>query len=465
MTIAPNAQPLAADLTVLSGIITGTVALPGEPGYDRCTPWNVAVPVTPAAVISAANATDVAETVRFARAAGLRVAVQTTGHGASPVADDTILVLTADLDQCVVDPATATARVGAGVTWQRVMDEATPHGLAPLAGSSPDVGVVGFLTGAGIGPLVRTHGLSSDHVLSFDLVTGNGEMVHVTPDTQPELFWGLRGGKSTLGIVTAVEFSMPAISEFYAGTLFFDGADADVVVQGWRRWTAEMPHHASTSLALLQLPPLPHVPAPLAGRFTVAVRFASVADAETAAAVLAPMRAVAPALIDTAGMMPYAAMAAIHADPVDPMPTREHTALLRELTPETVQTLLEVAGPRAESPQVIVELRLLGGALNRPTAHPSAFCHRDAEYSLLAIGVLAPPIADAVGVHGTAVLQAMAPWSTGGALPNFGSAADPDRVARSYDDDTRTRLAELADRHDPDGVLRCGLAVRSGGVV
>jgi FAD/FMN-containing dehydrogenase len=97
-----------------------------------------------------------------------------------------------------------TARVGGGVTWQTVLDAATPHGLAPMCGSAPAVGVVGYLTGGGIGPLVRTVGLSADHVRAFELVTGWGQVLRVTPDEHADLFWGLRGGNSMFGIVTAV---------------------------------------------------------------------------------------------------------------------------------------------------------------------------------------------------------------------------------------------------------------------
>jgi FAD/FMN-containing dehydrogenase len=123
------------------------------------------------------------------------VAVQATGHGAVPIGADTILVHTSGLSGCVVDVSGRSARVGAGATWQQVLDAATPYGLAPLCGSAPGVGVVGYLTGGGIGPLARSVGLSADHVRAFDLVTGSGEVLHVTPDEHGDLSWGVRGGR------------------------------------------------------------------------------------------------------------------------------------------------------------------------------------------------------------------------------------------------------------------------------
>lgn len=443
--------------------VAAPVALPGEVGYERATPWNLAATVQPAAVVLAATAYDIANTVGFAAARGYRVAVQATGHGAMAVAPDTILVLTSEMTGVTVDPVARTARVAAGATWQQVLDAAAPHGLAGLGGSAPSVGVVGFLTGAGIGPLVRTVGLSSDYVRSFELVTGAGELLRASPEENAELFWGLRGGKSTLGIVTAVEIDLLPIAEFYGGAVYFDGADAGIVLREWAGWCADLSESVSTSIALQQLPSMPGVPEPLAGRLTVAVRYAAVGDFAEAERLLAPMRAIATPVLDTVAVMPYAAIGAVHADPVDPMPIFEHHTLLRELTAETVEVLLDAAGPESGSVQTIVEIRMLGGALAREGRHRSAFCHRDAAFAVSTIGALVPPIADAVMPQAGALIVALSPWSSGGQLANFAPSEDAGRAARVYDEETRHWLAALADRHDPAGVFRCGPVVRSMG--
>src|SRR5690606_18447476 len=135
------------------------------------------------------------------------------------------LVQTSAMKHCDVDRRARTARVGAGARWQDVIDAAAPHGLAPVAGSAPGVGVVGYLTGGGIGPLVRSVGLSSDHVRSFDVVTGEGRLFRATPHENADLFWGLRGGKATLGIVVGAEIDLLPIPEFYGGAVYFDGPD------------------------------------------------------------------------------------------------------------------------------------------------------------------------------------------------------------------------------------------------
>lgn len=455
------AAPPGTDPTpALRDAVTGIVAGPGEPGYDRATPWRLDVSVEPRAVVVATTAADVSATMRVAAAYGFTVAVASTGHGALPIDESSILVVTSALTGCTVDAQARTARIGAGVRWQEVIDLTAPHGLTPIVGSAPDVGVAGFLTGGGVGPLVRSVGLASDRVRSFDLVTGTGEQLHVTPAEHPDLFWGLCGGKGTLGIVTEVEIELLPITHFYGGALYFDGADAPSVLRAWQQWSANLPAYADTSIAFLQLPDAPAVPPPLAGKFTVAVRYATLTDQQRAEHTLAPMRAVAEPIVDSIGETPYSEIRSVHSDPVDPMPAHERHTLLSDLTVDGVETLLATAGPDSGSPQAITEVRLLGGALSR-SDRPSAFCHRTATYSLLLIGVLAPAVADAVPVHSAAVMDAMAPWSTGRELPNFSPAADPAGLARCYDEATIARLAALAEDHDPAGVLRVGHVVRT----
>jgi len=455
------AAPADAPLAGLRERLTGDVALPGEAGYGLATPWNVAVPVTPRAVVSAASGQDVAETVRFARAHGLRIAVQRTGHGATPVGEDTLLVHTGRLDECTVHADEAWIRVGAGVVWQQVLDAATPHGLAPLCGSAPGVGVVGFLTGGGLGPMARTYGVSADHVRALEVVTGDGRLRRATPTEHPELFWGLRGGKATLGIVTAVEFDVPRLSEFYGGCLYFDGEDATAVLHAWREFCADLPEQGTTSAAFVQLPPLPEVPPPLAGRLTIAVRFVWTGDPAAGERLLAPVRAAAVPVIDAVARQPYAAIGAVHADPVDPMPSHEDLTLLHGLPAEALDALIAAAGPGSGSRQTIVELRQLGGAVARAPRHRSAFSHRDAAFTLAAIGVPAGPGAEAVRSDARRITDAAAPWSTGGGLPNFGPSVDPDRIARCYDPETLRWLGTLAEQYDPAGVFDVGQAVRS----
>jgi FAD/FMN-containing dehydrogenase len=457
-----GSAPIPGDIALLRTRLEGTVSLPGEAGYELSESWNTAVQLRPRAVVSVADGEDIAHTVGFAACHGYRVAVQCTGHGAvSMGGDDVLLIHTGRLDELQIDPVARIARIGAGLTWRPVVEAAARHGLAPNIGSAIDVGVIGFLTGGGIGPLVRAFGVSSDWITAFDVVTGNGELLHVTPDHHADLFWGLRGGKSTLGIVSAVEIALVPCTQIYGGALYYNASDADQVMHRWADWTRQLPEHANTSIALIRLPDLPTVPPPLAGRLNVAVRFASTQSASVCEPLLAAMRAVATPVMDTVSQLPYKEIGAVHADPRDPGPVSQQTTLLRELPDAAVDALLALVGPDADSPQTLAEIRLLGGAYARPATHASAFSHRAAAYSLLVIG--RPTTAEKacqLTEHASTVLAAMGLWSTGGMLPNFADVDDPRTAVHRYDPPTLVGLSALGDRYDPAGVFRVGQVIR-----
>ncbi|HET6876406.1 MAG TPA: FAD-binding oxidoreductase [Jatrophihabitans sp.] len=448
----------SAPYNLLRGRVAGTVAEPYEAAYEELvTPWNLAIEMRPAAVVAARSAEDVRATVAFANEHGLRVGVQATGHGAvSSLAGD-ILVVTRGLDEVTVYAEQRWARVGAGVKWLRLIEAAAPHGLAPLNGSSSDVGIVGYITGGGVGPMTRTFGLAVDRVRAFDVVTGDGVLRRVTPDQHPDLFFALRGGKGAGGIVTAVEFDLLPISTFYGGAVYFDGADIPAVIDRWRSWSQTLPELATTSFAILNLPDAPGFPPPLAGRMSIAVRFMWLGDEAEGARLLDEMRAVGPVILDDAAVKPYAAVDSVHADPVDPMPATDPAMLLTDFPDEAVARFLERVGPGSGSPQIMVEIRQLGGAYAREGRHPSAFVHRDARFSLLAVGIAVDP---RVLPHAHALFAALGDWDTGGIWPNFGAPHDDATARRAYDTATLERLAAVAERYDPEAVLAANAFAR-----
>ena len=189
------------------------MVLPADDGWDGARQaWNLLADQRPEAVVLAEGADDVAATVRFARDNGLRVAVQATGHAALGIAsfEDTILLKTSRMNGVEVDPDARRARVDAGAIWGDVAAAAAGHGLAGLSGSARDVGVVGYTLGGGHGWLARKHGIASNNVRAVDLVTADGEHVRADQDQNPDLFWALRGGGGSFGVVTSLEFDSGA---------------------------------------------------------------------------------------------------------------------------------------------------------------------------------------------------------------------------------------------------------------
>ena len=436
----------------LDAALTGSVHTPDDPEYATLSsPWLLTAPMQPAAVAAVRTAEDVVATVRFAREHGCTVGVQATGHGAVSSLAGHILVVTSGLDEVTVHPQ-GWARVGAGVKWLRLLEAAAPYGLAALNGSTTDVGIVGYTTGGGVGPLARTFGIAADKVRAFDVVTGDGTLRRVTPTEHPDLFFALRGGKGAAGIVTAVEFDLVHLPTFYGGAVYYAAEDVGAVIARWRPWSESLPEQGTTSFALFQLPEMPGVPPELAGRMTLAVRFAWTGDAQEGRRLLDELRQVAPVVLDDATLRPYAEIDAVHADPVDPMPVVDPAILLDGFTDQAAEQLLAVAGPGSGSPQLMVEVRALGGAYARAPQHPDAFCHRSARFSLLSVGF---PEMGAME-HSERLFAAMARWDNGKVWPNFGPAHDGRSARRAYDEETLERLADVVTTYDPDGVLQIG---------
>jgi hypothetical protein len=473
------------------------IVRPGDAGWDEARQaWNLAVDQRPAAVARPRDAGEVAAALAFAKREGLKVAVQATGHGAPALGgaqDGTLLLKVDRLGSVEIDAAARTARVGAGALWGDVAVQAGAHGLAALHGSSIDVGVVGYTLGGGIGWLSREHGLASEHVTAIELVTADGELRRLTADGDAadgelrrvdagstatdgsphrrgadgdaagsgsgrtaidrELFWALRGGGGGFGVVTALEFGLVPLTHVYAGTLFWPGELAREVFNAYREWAANAPDEVTSTIRLLHLPDLPFVPEPLRDRPVVDVCVSFAGEEADGEALVAPLRAVAPPLIDTLGTIPAPQLVRLHGDPEQPVPGLGHHTVLRELTPAAIDALVETAGHASGSPLLGVELRQLGGALGRKPANAGALGAIDGAYIVYGIGSpRSPESAQAIAERLDLVVGALAPWSTGGAFLNMAERPDG-AAARAFDAPTRARLDALKAAIDPDALL------------
>lgn len=452
-TLSPMTIPFThQDAADLADRVTGPVLLADDPRLaDEARGQFLFLSHSPDITVGAATESDVVEAVRFAIAHDLPVHVQSTGHGTHDHIDRGMLITTRRLDHLHVDPASRTATVGAGLRWRTVADAAAPYDLAPITGSAPAVGVVGFLLGGGLGPLARSHGFGSDWVRSVRLVTGAGELVTASDTENSELFWALRGGKSGFGVVTQVTIELAEIPSLYAGSLTFSAEHIADVLRAWSRWSRDVPDTVTSSVAVIRFPDVEQIPAPMRGATVLSVRVAVPNAAEDAEAIVAPLRETAPAMADDIGPMPLTEMGRIHNDPEDPSPMHAWSSahLLRTFDDAFLESFIGSFGADGETPLTVVELRHIG--TERP-APDTAADGRDGTYLFSALGI-SPTAQDELYASSLAPFLAEAEqWAAPQTPVNFLADVPIDEVtARAWSAENAERLRAIRAQTNPNG--------------
>jgi FAD/FMN-containing dehydrogenase len=426
-----------------------TLIRPDDPSFAAATSgFNTAVQHTPDLVAAVESAEDAVEAVRLAREEGWPIAVQVTGHGAHAAVTSGLLVTTSGLDDVRVFDGHA--RLGGGTRWGAVVPLAAEQGYLPIAGAAPTVGAAGLLLGGGLGPLARSHGFASDHLVGATVVTGRGEVVDASDPAHADLLWALRGGKYGLGLVTELRVRLAGLPRLYAGSLFFAEDDIEKALRGWIDWTAGADPRVTTSVAIIRFPPFDAVPAPFRGRRLLSLRFAFPGAGE-GEALAAPLRAVAPVYLDALGDMPPTDVARIHSDPTDPGPSWVYGALLGSADQDLATAVLDRAG---DSPFISVELRHLGGAVARDVESGSAVGGRGGAFSIGVVGVDPRQFTTELPEAAERLTVSVQPWLSAENNVNLmGLPATAERLAACWPADTFRRLAEVRRAYDPDGVF------------
>ena len=439
---------MTSPVASLQDAVRGRVVLPGEPGWDDArAAWNLAVDQRPAAVVEAGSADDVAAVLR----AGLRVAPQSTGHGAEALGplDDTVLLKTSALRGISLDAEARVVRVEAGVRAVEAAEAAGAQGLAPVLGFATTVGVTGLVLSGGTGWLSRRHGLAASNARAFEVVLATGEQVRVDAEHEPELFWALRGGGGRGAVVVAVELDVHPLPAVSGGMIAWPAEQAAEVLGAFRALGASAPEELGAAFRALTLPPLDVIPPPLRGRRIAAVACAFLGPHAEAEERLAPLRAIGGVLVDTFAPIEPAGLVRVAGDPEAPLPARGDGFLLRELGDDTVALVAEQAATGALAPLTVLELRLLGGATREPHGDGGALTGFAASHSVFASG--ATPTPEAMGAMLARLAQVradLAPWTADQVIL---SAATADRdPARAFGPAGWERLQRVLDDYDPE---------------
>ncbi|WP_433178030.1 FAD-binding oxidoreductase [Actinoallomurus sp. CA-150999] len=439
--------------------LTGHVYLPEADGYDgERLGFQRLNPHRPAAIVGAAGPEDVRAAVAFAAARGVRVTAQASGHGLGRTLEDGVLINTRRMSGVRVDPEARTAWVEAGATWRHVVEAAAPYGLAPLSGSFPGVGAVSYTLGGGVGLMARRHGFAADHVRRFEVVTADGRLREVTAESEPDLFWALRGGGGGFGVVTGMEVDLLPVSTIFGGGLYFDVAEVPDVLEAWRRWTETAPEELTSGVTVLSYPDLPMLPEALRGRHVAHVQVAYLGSEAEGRELAAPLRALGPRLKDTLRVLPYTESGTVFDEPDRPHAYRSQNRLLRALDPAALATLPQTAGPAAPV-MCVVGLRHLGGALARPPRIANAVGHREAAYLLNILSPVEPGEEDKVHALHDDILTPFAGEALGRSLNFSYGLLGEDEVRTGFAPETYRRLTELKAAYDPEGVIHANHAV------
>ena len=431
----PTATTGTVDATALRRLCGGQVYLPGDAGYDEARlPWSAAVDQRPAAVAYPRSATDVSEVVRAAAALGLRIAPQSTGHNAGPLAaqglDDVVVVRLSQLDEVTVDVERQVVRVGGGAVWLPAVEAAAEAGFTVLHGSSPDVGIAGYSLGGGMGWYARSSAWPRTASPPWSMVDAGGTIVRADADTNPRCSG--RSAEAEAASAWSPRWSSgcttsPArTAACSCGTSPRRGRPADLGRLGRGR-TGRGDHVVPRATAA----PAPGDPRGRARsrpgdhrRRRHGGRGEGTGDPGSAAA-LDPE-------IDTFGRVPTRELIRLHMDPEGPTPVTSSTTMLAELPEEAVQAFLRETGPEATTSLLVSEIRQLGGALGRPQPGAGAVSHFEGRFLVFAAAIAATPEMGEQG-HADAVrlTEALTAWSNG-ASPQLrrGAGRRPQRLPR-----------------------------------
>ncbi|WP_193318005.1 MULTISPECIES: FAD-binding oxidoreductase [Streptomyces] len=462
--------PLAdRDVADLRRWVAGPVLLPDDPGFAaEFAGYNSARVERPALAVGATGTVDVAVALAFARDRGLTVAVANTGHGRARSADGALLLNVSRMTDLTVDPAARVVRVGAGVPARRVAEAAAEHGLAAPVGSSGQVGLVGYALGGGLPVLGRTLGWAAERVRALELVTPDARTLRVTAESDPELFWAVRGGRDNFGVVTELELELVPLRTFFGGGLHFAAETEERLAEllgAYAAWTGGLPRQMHSSLAVVPFPDVPQLPPPLRGRRVAHLRVAWTGAPAEGEALLAGWRERGPLAVSW-GELPATAVRTLHQEPDDPAPFTQDSALLDRVDDAVVRAFAEAAGPGAGRAHV-VEVRHLGGALAQPAGRPFPGVRRSASHLLSAVSILLGPdgTPEATGAVRGRLFDAVAGRSLG-RLGNFtGGGEDMSAAvaADAYEPAELARLRAVKARLDPGNAFRHNANIEPAG--
>jgi FAD/FMN-containing dehydrogenase len=437
----------------LRAAFDGRVIAPDDPGYDQARGvFYGSFDRRPAVIVRPAGATEVAGVVALARDSGLELAVRSGGHSLAghSSSDGGVVLDLSGMKGLDIDPEGRTAWAQTGLTAAEYTTAAAAQGLATGFGDTGSVGIGGLTLGGGVGYLVRKHGLTIDDLLAAELVTADGQVLHVDAEAHPELFWAIRGGGGNFGVATRFRYRLHPVGQVVGGMLLLPATAA--VIAAFVAEAEAAPEELSAIANIMVAPPMPEIPEQAHGKLTVMALLCWAGDVEAGERAVARFRGLATPFADMVRPMPYPE---IYQFTEGPGPDHEaaRSLFLDAVDRPTAETIVERLRA-STAPLAVAQLRVLGGAMARVPADATAFAHRGRRI-MAALGAVWERPEEA------ATHQA---WVTGFAAAlrqgdpdvyvNFVGDEGPARVREAYPGSTWERLAAVKRRYDPGNLFR-----------
>ena len=437
----------------LRATLKGRVIAPEDTGYDEArTIFYGGFDRRPAVIVRAADATDVSRVVSLARETGLELAIRSGGHSLAGhgVSHGGIVLDLAEMKELQIDAERRTAWAQTGLTAGEYTAAAGAYGLATGFGDTGTVGIGGITLGGGLGFLSRKHGLTIDHLLAAEVVTADGQLLHVDAETHPDLFWAIRGGGGNFGVATRFQFRLHAVDPIVGGMLFLPATPE--IVSAFIAAAEAAPDELSTIANIMPAPPMPFLPAEHHGQLIVMGLLVYAGAVEAGERAIAPFRALAKPIADLVRPMRYAEMFPPAAN--DYHPTAVGHTMFVERIDRNVAEMVVARLQASDATMRVAQLRVLGGAMARVPADATAFAHRRSGILVNVAAFYDGPDDRVVREAWVTDLAAALDQGDSGAYVNFLGDEDGARVRDAYPGPTWDRLAAIKARYDPTNLFR-----------
>jgi FAD/FMN-containing dehydrogenase len=435
--------PVIETVDTLKDDFAGELIVPGDAGYDSARRiWNASIDKHPGVIARCSGVADVVSSVKFARANNLMASIRGGGHNVAgrAVCDDGIVIDLSAMKGVVVDPQSRTVRVQGGATLADIDRETHAYGLAVPTGTVSQTGIAGLTLGGGVGWLVRKYGLTCDNLLSCEVVTAEGELVTASETTNPDLFWGLRGGGGNFGIVTSFLFRTHPVSTVLSGLILYPRDQARAVLCHYRAFMMTAPEELTAYCALIWTPE---------GTPVVGIAVCYCGDLAEGERVLRSLRAFGSPVLDAIQLMPFPVMQKL-LEGAFPDRTYNYwkSTFLKALSDEAIDVIV-AHGNQAQSRLSGIVVEFYGGAATRVGIGDTAFAQRQAEYNIIIAAQWA--LAAENDRHtgwARELWDALKPYSSGGQVLTLTSDVGEETLRAGFGGNY-ARLVELKSKYDP----------------